>query len=115
MTSIRLICSPLSQIIPPQGARPPPSMTSAISRAACGSLIVTATSGVFTIARVAVLLGEDEEWLSDIPLEMDPEDARVTIYDIEDEGLPDYQLRHRQSQGAHRDLYEKPDYYQTLS
>jgi len=61
-------------------------MGPAISRAACGSLIVAATSAVFTIARVAASLGEDEEWLSDVALEVDPEDGCLTIYDIEDEG-----------------------------
>jgi hypothetical protein len=47
---------------------------------------MAATSAVFTIARVAALLGEDEEWLSDVALEMDPEDGRLTIYDANDEG-----------------------------
>jgi hypothetical protein len=60
----------------------------AISQAACGRLIMAATSAVFTIARVAALLGEDEdeEWLSDVALEMDPEDGRLTIYGANDEG-----------------------------
>jgi hypothetical protein len=37
---------------------------------------MAAPSTVFTIARVAAMLGEDEDWLSDVALEMDPE-ARV--------------------------------------
>jgi len=43
-------------------------------------------SAVFTIARVAAMLGEDEDWLSDVALEMDPEAGRVTIYGLNDEG-----------------------------
>ncbi len=51
-----------------------------------GGLIVAAPSAVFTIARVAAMLGEDEDWLSDVALEMDPEDGRLTIYGVGDEG-----------------------------
>lgn len=46
-----------------------------------------ATPGaVFTIARVAEMLGEDAEWLSDVALEMEPEDGCLTVYGINDEG-----------------------------
>ncbi len=47
---------------------------------------MAAPSAVFTIARVAEMLGEDEDWLSDVALEMDPEDGRMTIYGVDDEG-----------------------------
>ena len=47
---------------------------------------MAATSAVFTIARVAAMLGEDEDWLSDVALEMDPEAGRLTIYGLNDEG-----------------------------
>ena len=43
-------------------------------------------SAVFTIARVAAMLGEDEDWLSDVALEMDPEAGCVTIYGLNDKG-----------------------------
>jgi hypothetical protein len=36
-------------------------------------------SHVFTITRVAEMLGEDENWLHDICIEMDPEDGRLTV------------------------------------
>jgi hypothetical protein len=36
-------------------------------------------SYVFTIGRVAKLLGEDENWLHEISIEMDPEDGRLTV------------------------------------
>ena len=36
-------------------------------------------SYVFTISRVAEMLGEDEDWLQDICVEMDPEDGRLSV------------------------------------
>ena len=51
-----------------------------------GSLNLAAPSSVITIARVAKMLGEDEVWLEDVALEMDPEDGRLTVYGIDDEG-----------------------------
>ena len=47
---------------------------------------MAAPSAVFTIARVAAMLGEDEDWLSDVALEMDPEAGRLTIYGLNAEG-----------------------------
>ncbi len=38
-----------------------------------------------SLARVAAMLGEDEDWLWDVALEMDPEDGRMTVYGINDE------------------------------
>jgi hypothetical protein len=46
---------------------------------------MAAPSAVFTIARVAAMLGEDEDWLSEVALEMDPEDGRLAVYGINDE------------------------------
>ena len=47
---------------------------------------MAAPSYVFTIARVARMLGEDEALLEDIALmSMDPEDGRLTIFDLDDE------------------------------
>jgi hypothetical protein len=40
---------------------------------------MAAISHVFTISRVAKMLGEDEDWLHDISIEMDPEDGRLTV------------------------------------
>jgi hypothetical protein len=34
---------------------------------------------VFTIGRVAEMLGENEDWLQEISIEMDPEDGRLTV------------------------------------
>lgn len=37
-------------------------------------------SHVFTIARVAQMLGVDQDWLDDLSLGMDPEDGRLSVY-----------------------------------
>ena len=51
-----------------------------------GRLIMAAISFVFTIARVAEMLAEDEEWLGEISIGMDPEDGRLRVIGIgEDE------------------------------
>lgn len=68
---------------------------------------MAAPSAVFTIARVAEMLGEDVDWLSDVALEMEPEDGCLTVYDVgnNDEGvtIAFTPLRDRQPQGTHRD------------
>lgn len=43
---------------------------------------MAAIAHVFTIARVAELLGEDEDWLWEISIEMMPEDGAITVYGI---------------------------------
>jgi hypothetical protein len=40
---------------------------------------------VFTIARVAKMLGEDEDWLGDVANEMDQEDGLIWVYGAGDE------------------------------
>ena len=47
---------------------------------------MAAPSYVYTIARVARMLGQDEALLEEIALmSMDPEDGRLTIIDLDDE------------------------------
>ena len=46
---------------------------------------MAASSAVFTIARVAEMLGEDEVWLWDVALEMDSEDGCLFVYGVNDE------------------------------
>ena len=41
---------------------------------------MAAITHVFTIARVAEMLGEDEDWLHEISNEMEPEDGIISIY-----------------------------------
>ena len=45
-----------------------------------GSLTLAAISFVYTVARVAEMLGEDEERLRDLALYMEPEDGRLWGY-----------------------------------
>ena len=57
----------------------------------CSSgLIVAPTNKVHhvtTIARVAALLGENEDWLSDVANEMDQEDGLIWVYGPGDDGV----------------------------
>ena len=46
---------------------------------------MAAPSYVFTIARVARMLGEDEALLEDLASDMDPEDGCLSIMDLDDE------------------------------
>jgi hypothetical protein len=43
---------------------------------------MAAISSVFTVARVAEMLGEDEDLLHDVSLEMEPEDGVLWIYGV---------------------------------
>ena len=47
---------------------------------------VNKVHAVFTIARVAKDLGEDEDWLCDIANDMDVEDGVIWVYGIDDGG-----------------------------
>ena len=42
---------------------------------------------VMAIARVAAMLGEDENWLSDVATEMDQEDGLTWVYGPGDDGI----------------------------
>jgi hypothetical protein len=49
---------------------------------------MAAVSHVFTIAYVAELLGEDEDWLHEISIEMEPEDGFIGVHSVGDEYTP---------------------------
>ena len=49
---------------------------------------MAAISHVFTIACVADMLGEDEEWLHELSLGMDPEDGQLWVYDTGEREVP---------------------------
>jgi hypothetical protein len=42
-------------------------------------------SYVFTISRVAEMLGEHEEWLDEISVQLDPDDGRLRVLGLGDE------------------------------
>ncbi len=44
-------------------------------------------SHVFTISRVAEMLGEDEHLLQEISIEIDPEDGRLTVLGPSEEAI----------------------------
>ena len=46
---------------------------------------MAAPSSVFTIARVAKMLGEDQAWLQEIALAMEPEDGCLDVWDTDDD------------------------------
>lgn len=48
---------------------------------------MAAISHVFAISRVAEMLGEDEDWLQEISIEMDPEEGRLTVLGIGEETI----------------------------
>lgn len=50
-----------------------------------GGLTMAAISSVFTIARVAAMLSEDEDGRHEISIEMEPEDGRLSVLGIGDE------------------------------
>jgi predicted flap endonuclease-1-like 5' DNA nuclease len=41
---------------------------------------MAALTHVFTLARVAEMLGEDQDWLNDISDELEPEDGLIIVY-----------------------------------
>ncbi len=54
-------------------------------------------SYVFTVSRVAEMLGEDEEWLDEISIVLDPEDGRLGVLGLARRRIDNrlYTLRHR--------------------
>lgn len=48
---------------------------------------MAAITHVFTVARAAEMLGQDENLLEEIAIEMEPEDGRIWIYGTEDDAI----------------------------
>ena len=63
-------------------------LAAALGIRAAGSLIMAAIIAVFTIGYVAEMLGEDEEWLFDLSIDMDPEDGCLWVYGVGEDGVP---------------------------
>ena len=57
-------------------------LATALGTAKSGSLIVAAIAAIFTIGYVANLLGEDEDWLHELSIDMFPEDGRLWVYGL---------------------------------
>ena len=48
---------------------------------------MAAISAAFTIGYVANLLGEDEDWLFELSIGMEPEDGTLWVYGIGEDGV----------------------------
>lgn len=44
-------------------------------------------SAVFTISHVANMLGEDEDWLYELSINLFPEDGRLRVYGVGEDGV----------------------------
>ena len=62
-------------------------LATAFGSAKSGGLSVAAIAAVFTIGYVANQLGEDEDWLHDLSIDMFPEDGRLYVYGIGEDGV----------------------------
>lgn len=60
--------------------------TSASARQS-GSLIFAVITVVFTINYVANILGEDEDWLHELSIDMFPEDGCLHVYGVGEDGV----------------------------
>ena len=52
-----------------------------------GRLTLPATSAVFTITYVAKMLGEDEDWLHELSIDMFAEDGCLRVYGVGEDGV----------------------------
>ena len=55
-------------------------LAAALGAASPSGLILAAISAVFTIAYVANMLGEDEDWLFELAIDLFPEDGCLHVY-----------------------------------
>jgi hypothetical protein len=62
-------------------------LAAALGTAKSGSLIVAAIAAVFTIGYAANLLGEDEDWLHELSIDMFPEDGLLWVYRMGEHGV----------------------------
>jgi hypothetical protein len=49
---------------------------------------MAAISTVFTIGYVANLLDEDEDWLFELSIDMEPQDGSLWVYGVGEDGVP---------------------------
>jgi hypothetical protein len=59
-----------------------------LATAKSGGLTIGAIAHVFTISYVAKLHGEDEDWLFELSTNMFPEDGRLWVYGVGEDGVP---------------------------
>ena len=61
-------------------------LVAAFGASQSGGLILAAIAAVFTIGYVANMLGEDEDWLYELSIDMFPEDGCLHVYRVGDDG-----------------------------
>ena len=61
-------------------------LATALGTEKSGSLIVAAIA-VFTIGYVTNLLGEDQDWLHELSIDMFPEDGRLWVYGVGEDSV----------------------------
>lgn len=59
-----------------------------LGRTQPGRLIMAAISAVFTIGYLATLLGENENWIFDLSIDMFPEDGCLWVHGVGEDGVP---------------------------
>ena len=59
-----------------------------LGRAQPGRLIMAAISAVFTIGYLATLLGENENWIFDLSINMFLEDGCLWVHGVGEDGVP---------------------------
>jgi hypothetical protein len=64
------------------------ALAAELGRAQPSRLIIAAISAVFTIGYVANLLGQDENWLHDLSINMFPEDGCLCVHGVGEDGVP---------------------------
>lgn len=62
-------------------------LAAVLHRGGSGGLIMAAITRVYTINYLAEMLGENEDWLSDIAIDMDPEDGCLWVYGVGEDGV----------------------------
>ena len=62
-------------------------LAAAFNAAKSGGVIVAAIAAVFTIGYVANMLGEDEDWLYELSIDMFPEDGCLRVYGVGEDGV----------------------------
>jgi len=62
-------------------------LAAAFDDAKSGGVIVAAIAAVFTIGYVANMLGEDEDWLYELSIDMFPEDGCLRVYGVGEDSV----------------------------
>jgi hypothetical protein len=57
-------------------------LAAALGTAQSGGVIMAALAAVFTIGHIAQMLGEDEDWLHVLSIDMFPEDDCLHVYGV---------------------------------